>query len=91
LQKVRVKGRKHEFMIYELLGIRNSGDPELKLRATDQKLSDMTWEASNFIERGEFDAAADHYREILQLFPCDPVAKAMLNDLSPRLHPELPD
>jgi class 3 adenylate cyclase/ABC-type nitrate/sulfonate/bicarbonate transport system substrate-binding protein len=81
LQKVHVKGRKHEFMIYELLGIRNSGDPELKLRASDQKLSDMTWEASNFVQRGEFDVAADHYREILQRFPNDPVAKAMLHDL----------
>jgi hypothetical protein len=60
LQKVHVKGRKHEFMIYELLGIRNSGDPELKLRASDQELSDMTWEASNFVLRGEFDVAADH-------------------------------
>jgi adenylate cyclase len=81
LQKVHVKGRKHEFMIYELLGIRNSGDPELKLRATDQKLSDMTWEASNFVQRGQFDVAADHYRQILKHFPNDPVAKAMLHDL----------
>ena len=91
LQKVHVKGRKREFMIYELLGIRNSDDPELKLRARDQKLSDMTWEASNFVERGEFDVAAGHYREILQLFPNDPVAKAVLCDLSPRLQPEMPD
>jgi class 3 adenylate cyclase len=29
IRKVQVKGRKHEFMIYELLGIRNSEDPEL--------------------------------------------------------------
>jgi hypothetical protein len=50
----------------------------------------MTWAASNFVERGEFDAAADHYREILQLFPFDPVAKAMLDGLSPRLQPEMP-
>jgi Tetratricopeptide repeat len=42
----------------------------------------MTWKASNFAERGEFDVAADHYREILQRFPNDPVAKAMLHDLS---------
>jgi adenylate cyclase len=29
IKKVQVKGRKHEFMIYELLGIRASDDPEL--------------------------------------------------------------
>jgi adenylate cyclase len=29
IRKVQVKGRKHEFMIYELMGIRTSDDPEL--------------------------------------------------------------
>ena len=33
LRRVKVKGRKHEFMIYELLGIANSADPELEIRA----------------------------------------------------------
>ena len=43
LRKVQVKGRKHEFMIYALLAIRNSGDPELELRAGEQQLNDLTW------------------------------------------------
>jgi adenylate cyclase len=75
-------------MIYELLGVRNSDDPELKLAEDDQKLSDMTWGAARCFERGEFAAAADRYREILQLFPSDPVAMAMLRALSPGLQPE---
>jgi adenylate cyclase len=29
MKRVKVKGRKHEFMIYELLGIRGTDDPEL--------------------------------------------------------------
>ena len=29
IKKVQVKGRKHKFMVYELLGIRTSDDPEL--------------------------------------------------------------
>jgi adenylate cyclase len=91
LRRVQVKGRKHEFMIYELLGIRNSDDPELELRGDDKKLSEMTWGASSCFERGEFAAAAGRYREILQLFPNDPVAKAMLHGLSPSLQPEVPD
>ena len=41
LQMVRVKGRDHEFMVYELLGIRNSDDPELKLFEQDCKLNEL--------------------------------------------------
>jgi adenylate cyclase len=81
LRRVKVKGRKGEFMIYELLGIRNSIDPELTLRGNDQKLSEMTWDAASCFERGEFAAAAAHYREILQVFPNDPVAMEMLRGL----------
>jgi class 3 adenylate cyclase len=36
LQKVKVKGRDHEFMVYELLGIRNSADPELAIIESDR-------------------------------------------------------
>ena len=90
LRRVQVKGRKHEFMIYELLGIKNSADPELAIRDADQKLGEMTWDASNCFERGEFAAAAGRYREMLKQFPNDPVAKAMLRGLSPSLQPEVP-
>jgi adenylate cyclase len=91
LRRVKVKGRKHEFMVYELLGMANSNDPELALRAEDGKLSDMTWLASGCFERGDFAGAARHYREILVLFPNDPVATAMLRGLSPHLRPEMSD
>jgi class 3 adenylate cyclase/ABC-type nitrate/sulfonate/bicarbonate transport system substrate-binding protein len=82
LRKVTVKGRKHEFMIYELLGIANSNDPELELRAEDGKLIDMTGVASDCFERGDVAGAAQRYREILQLFPDDPVATVMLRGLA---------
>ena len=36
LQKVKVKGRDDEFMVYELLGIRNSADPELAIIESDR-------------------------------------------------------
>jgi adenylate cyclase len=90
LRRVRVKGRKHEFMIYELLGIRSSGDPELELLGGDEKLSEMTRSASICFEQGDLAGAAGRYHEILQLFPNDPVAKAMLRDLSPSLQPDIP-
>jgi adenylate cyclase len=37
LRQVQVKGRKQEFMIYELIGITNSSDPELEVRPDDRR------------------------------------------------------
>jgi class 3 adenylate cyclase/ABC-type nitrate/sulfonate/bicarbonate transport system substrate-binding protein len=78
IRKVQVKGRKHEFMIYELLGIRTSDDPELRAADDAGRLCEMTKIASSHFERGEFDKAARRYREILQAFPQDPVATSLL-------------
>ena len=39
LKRVQVKGRKTEFMIYELLALRISDDPELRIRNRDELLS----------------------------------------------------
>jgi TolA-binding protein len=75
-----VKGRKTEFMIYELLGLRASDDPELRVRGRDEQLSAMTWQASQQIEAGDFAAAERAYRAILDNFPDDPVAKFMLKE-----------
>ena len=87
LRRVQVKGRRREFMIYELLGITNSDDPELATRADDRLLSDMTWVASRSFEQRDFTAAARHYREILQRFPEDLLAKSMLAACAPNLMP----
>jgi class 3 adenylate cyclase len=78
IRKVQVKGRKREFMIYELLGIRASDDPELKASDNATRLCDLTLEASLYFERGEFDQAARRYEDILGAFPDDPVAKSLL-------------
>jgi hypothetical protein len=90
VKRVQVKGRKTEFMIYELLALCASEGPELRMRDRDDQLSAMTWKASNCLELGDFDAAASGYREILEVFPNDPVPKAMLGGLSPNLQPEMP-
>jgi adenylate cyclase len=87
LRRVQVKGRKQEFMIYELLGMIDSNDPELEARPDDKLLNDMTWVASRSFEQRDFTAAARHYREILQRFPDDPVAKSMLAACAPNLMP----
>ncbi len=51
LKRVQVKGRKTEFMIYELLAFRASDDPELRIRE-EEELSAMTWKASGFVRGG---------------------------------------
>jgi adenylate cyclase len=78
LRHVQVKGRKQDFMIYELIGIANSSDPELEARPDDRRLSEMTWAASKCFEAGDVEGAARRYREILGQFPDDGVAKSML-------------
>jgi class 3 adenylate cyclase len=80
LKRVQVKGRKTEFMIYELLAFRANDDPELRVRDRDEQLSAMTWQASQQIEAGDFAAAEHAYRAILDNFPGDPVAKFMLRE-----------
>ncbi len=78
IRKVQVKGRKREFMIYELLGIRASDDPELKPTDDAARLCELTREASSYFEQGEVKQAARHYNDILRAFPDDPVAKSLL-------------
>jgi class 3 adenylate cyclase/ABC-type nitrate/sulfonate/bicarbonate transport system substrate-binding protein len=81
LRKVQVKGRKTEFMCYELLGMTNTGDPELAVREDDATLSEMTWVASSHLEKGNTAEAARCYHAILDRFPADPVAKSILKSL----------
>jgi adenylate cyclase len=65
-------------MIYELLGIRTSDDPELRASEDAVRLCELTREASFYFERGELDQAAPRYEDILRAFPDDPVAKSLL-------------
>jgi adenylate cyclase len=89
LRRVQVKGRKQAFMVYGLLGIADTDDPELEVSAEDNKLSAMTWIASAYYEKGDFAAAALRYAEILKAYPNDAVAKAMLSAIaSSPLHVE---
>jgi hypothetical protein len=80
LKRVQVKGRKTEFMIYELLALRGGDDPDLRVRDRDEELSAMTWKASQQIEAGNVAAAERVYRDILRQFPGDPVAGFMLKE-----------
>jgi adenylate cyclase len=79
IRKVQVKGRKHNFMIYELLGIRTSDDPELAPPDGLEKLCEMTRAASSCLEQGDLLEAARLYEKILTVFPHDPLARSLLS------------
>ena len=87
LRRVQVKGRKQEFMVYELLGLSNSSDLELEIRPNDRVLSEMTWAASKCFEAGNLAEAARFYGEIVAKFTNDPVSKVMLAECSPSIVP----
>ena len=74
----QVKGRKTKFMLYVLLALRASDDPELMVLDRQYHLSDLTWQASLAFEAGEFQAAERAYREVLREFPQDSLAKFMV-------------
>jgi class 3 adenylate cyclase len=89
LKRVQVKGRKTEFMIYELLALSGSRDPELGGRGRDQELCAMTWHAAERFEAHDFAAATRAYRTILEIFPDDAVAKLMLIECCERIESDL--
>ena len=78
LRRIAVKGREQRFMIYELLGIAGSDDPELSPKQEAAELIRLTGEASALFESEKFEEARVAYGEILGRHPGDPVAKAML-------------
>jgi len=78
IKRVQVKGRKTEFMIYELLALRTSDDPDLRVRDRDEQLNMMTWQASQKFEAGDFLAAERAYCDILKEFSEDSLAKFMI-------------
>lgn len=78
IKRVQVKGRKTKFMIYELLALRMSDDPELRIRHRDEQLSAMTQQASQEFEAGDLPAAEHAYRDLLKEFPEDSLARFMV-------------
>jgi adenylate cyclase len=87
LRRVHVKGRSQKFLVYELLGMTGGDDAEIEAQSSDQRLCQMTLEASEYFERGDLREAARRYERILEEFPNDPVATAMLEAASPSIAP----
>ena len=89
IKRVQVKGRKTEFMIYELLALRTSDDPDLRVRDRDEQLNMMTWQASQKFEAGDFLAAERAYCDILKEFSKDSLAKFMIAECAKKTQADL--
>ena len=82
LRLVRVKGRRQEFMIYELLAIAGTDDPELAPRANDEELVALSTTASDLRHAGDLPAAQAAYLKVLERFPDDRVTRLLLDELA---------
>jgi class 3 adenylate cyclase len=77
LQRLSVKGRHGEFLVYELLGLVGTDDAELRASERDVLKCRMTTEAMACVTDGNFVRAHDRYEELLAEFPDDKMALLM--------------
>jgi len=75
IDKIRVKGRESEFLIYELLGIRD-GSNETQATTTEQMLCERTEQAYAFYAAQRYTEALNCYLEIAEQYD-DTLAKVM--------------
>jgi hypothetical protein len=81
LQRLSVKGRQGEFLVYELVGVTGSVDPELKAGEKEIVQCRMTTKAMELLTDGRVAEARDRYEELLAEFPDDKVARLMRDAL----------
>ena len=87
IDEVTVKGRRGKIPIYELLGAYDAG-PDIAPDAATEELCRLTRVAHKAMIQGEIGEAIARYEQILDAFPGDTVARAMLQKLAvaePRL------
>lgn len=82
IQSVSVKGRESRVMVYELIGIRDTADPELLAGDDAARLCAMTSSAMAMLTAGHRAEARAKYHHILAEAPADPVARIMIDDLA---------
>ncbi len=81
IDDVVVKGRRAKVPIYELMGVYGSDDPTLEPSPEAVQLSKLTRHAYEALAQENVALAIERYREILAVFPSDPVATALVRRL----------
>jgi class 3 adenylate cyclase len=84
LRPVSVKGRQSRFMVYELLGIRDALDAELRAGDGAIELCAMTAAAMTALTSGRIAEATMRYDAIVDRFPGDAVARLVRDSLAER-------
>lgn len=84
IDKIAVKGRQNEFLIYELMGIRN-GDPEVEPTEEEKQLCILTKDAYALYAAGQYAEAELAYMAIATKFN-DGLSKVMAAKCRARLH-----
>jgi adenylate cyclase len=77
IRRVAVRGRSARIMVYELMGIAGSADPELQASERDLFLCRMTEAGMDSLLAGHFAEAVRLYGELVEEFPDDPVGRQM--------------
>jgi adenylate cyclase len=78
IDDVTVKGRRTKIQIYELMGALGAG-PELEPDESTLRLARLTQLAHEPLIHGDAALALSRYRDILEEFPNDTVAHAMID------------
>ncbi len=78
LGRIVVRGRQGEFLIYELLGLKDSEDPELMPREGALELSELAFQAFQALEQRDYAAARRIYERSVEQFPGDVVSQMLL-------------
>jgi adenylate cyclase len=84
IDKIAVKGRQNEFLIYELMGIRN-GDPEVEPTEEEKRLCILTKDAYALYSSGQYAEAELAYIAIATEFN-DGLSKVMAAKCREKLH-----
>jgi hypothetical protein len=71
-------------MVYELLAIAGTDDPELAPRAHDEELVTLSANAAELRSAGDTVGATRAYQELLDRFSDDRVTRLLLDKLRPR-------
>ena len=81
LRLVQVKGRRQEFMVYELLAMSGTTDPELCPRTGDEQLVALGTKAAELRTAGDVAGARGAYDAVLAQFPEDRVTRLLRAEL----------
>jgi len=82
MRTITVKGRTQDFMVYELLGLTGSDDPEVLAGPGEVELAERSAVAVGLRQRGDLDGCMAAYQAILDAYPDDVATRLLLDEVS---------